>query len=158
MYRTKCYGSQENFWRYLALDPQTAESNTAFLHERLADHWGEGEFHCAIEHRALGHLIGTTRVSVLSNANRCGSLGYALNQKFTGQGYMTEAAQRILKAGFEHLGLHRIKATADVRDQASWRVMERIGMQREGLVRDHRLIRGQWCNSYLYAGLSSDRI
>lgn len=66
-------------------------------------------------------------------------------------GYITEAAVKLLQFGFEKLKLRRIWATADVDNDASIGVLERIGMSREGLMRDHKFIRGVWRNSYLYA-------
>ena len=53
--------------------------------------------------------------------------------------------------------MHRIFAYCDVDNIASARVLEKTGMQREGLVRHDVLMRGQWRDSYLYAILEDDR-
>ena len=52
-----------------------------------------------------------------------------------GQGFATEAALAVLRLGFEQLKLNRIAAFHMVRNPASGRVLERIGMKREGLLR-----------------------
>ncbi len=57
-----------------------------------------------------------------------------------GQGYSTEALQYILASDFQELGLERTRATANIQNAASWRVMERAGMEREGFMRHHRCI------------------
>ncbi|MEO0823099.1 MAG: GNAT family protein, partial [Pseudomonadota bacterium] len=67
------------------------------------------------------------------------------------------AVSRILQLCFEELDLHRLSATTDVENDASWRVMERLGMQCEGRLRHHRQVRGTWRDSYLHAILKSDR-
>ena len=69
---------------------------------------------------------------------------------------MTEALKSVLTMGFDHLELHRIWATADVENARSWRLMERVGMTREGLLREDKLVRGQWRDSYMYSMLDSD--
>ena len=151
------YAVREDFWRYLPLNPQTPESIAGFLEKRLEDHWGEGSYHCAIELASAGHVIGSVRVTARDPANRSGDLGYALDSAFRGMGYMTEAVRALMEVGFTELGLHRIWATADVENAPSWRVMERVGMTREGLMRQHSLIRDCWRDSYLYAKLASDQ-
>ena len=52
--------------------------------------------------------------------------------------------------------MHRIYATCDVNNVASARVLEKAGMQREGLLRQDMLLRGRWRDSYLYAILEDD--
>jgi len=59
-------------------------------------------------------------------------LGYVFNPKFYGQGYATEACRRILKYGFEEKKAHRIVAGANVKNESSWKLLERLYMRREG--------------------------
>jgi L-amino acid N-acyltransferase YncA len=56
--------------------------------------------------------------------------------------------------GFTDLRLHRIWATCRPDNQGSARVLEKIGMELEGQLRDHILIRGQWRDSLLYAAIN----
>ena len=51
-------------------------------------------------------------------------------------------------------GIHRIYATCRPDNVGSWRVLEKMGMSREGLLRDHILIRGEWRDSLLYAAIA----
>src|SRR6202040_3772712 len=81
----------------------------------------------------------TIRIGVRSAEHRQGDLGYAVHPDHWGKGFATEALRRILEFGFENLSLERIWATADVRNVASWRVMEKAGMEREGLMRTTRV-------------------
>jgi ribosomal-protein-alanine N-acetyltransferase len=62
----------------------------------------------------------------------------------------------LLEFGFAELGLHRVFATARPPNVASWRVLERIGMRREGHLVRHRWMKGTWHDSYLYAILEDE--
>lgn len=63
-------------------------------------------------------------------------LGYWIGVPWWGKGYATEAARAVVRYGFDELGLHKIHAHYLTRNPASGKVLERIGMRREGLLRD----------------------
>lgn len=149
---------REDFYRYLPIPVPTVETTREFLKERVTEAMIElrDGFTFALELRESSRVIGAIRITT-SDASACSaSIGYALNQDFWKRGYMTEAVNAILTFGFHEMLLHRIWATADPENEASWRLMERVGMQREGLLRDEKLLRGQWRDSYLYAILARD--
>lgn len=83
-----------------------------------------------------GRLIGCIGLAI-NHADQNAELGYWLGQPYWNRGYMTEAASAILEYGFVTLGLHRIHAHHMSRNPGSGRVLEKIGMQREGLLREH---------------------
>ena len=64
-------------------------------------------------------------------------LGYWIGRPFWGRGYCTEAAAAVLNYAFLELGLHRAHASHLLRNPASGRVMQKLGMVREGLRRQH---------------------
>ena len=68
---------------------------------------------------------------------RIWELGYIFNPKFHGKGFCTEAAAAILNYGFETVSAHKIVAYADPNNIASWKVLEKIGMKHEGLLRQN---------------------
>ena len=84
-------------------------------------------------------------------------MGYVIAREQWGQGFASEAAAAILRFGFGVLGLHRIQATCRPENLASVRVLEKIGMIREGYLHDHLLIRGRWRDSLLYASIAAPR-
>ncbi|WP_299554926.1 GNAT family N-acetyltransferase [uncultured Tateyamaria sp.] len=102
------YALKEYFWRFLPLERQTSDSVRSFLDRRLEDEWGDGGYHCAVELIDAQRLIGTARISVKDITHCSGDIGYALNENFSGEGYMTEAVQKILQIGFDQLYLERI--------------------------------------------------
>lgn len=80
----------------------------------------------------------------LQHEHRLGELGYSIARTHWNQGYVSEAARAVVDAAFTTLSdLNRIRAFADARNAASQRVMEKIGMTKEGVLRQNRVERGQ---------------
>ncbi len=89
-------------------------------------------------------------------------LGYIFNPAFQGQGYATESADALIRYGFEHLGIHRVIAHCNPENITSWKVLEKIGMKREGYFRKNVFFHTQpdgsplWTDSCEYAILKED--
>jgi [ribosomal protein S5]-alanine N-acetyltransferase len=89
-------------------------------------------------------------------------LGYIVNPAFHNQGYATEAADGLVRYGFQHFGIHRVIAHCNPENVASWRVMEKIGMRREGTFRKNVFFRTApdgsplWLDTFEYAILRED--
>jgi RimJ/RimL family protein N-acetyltransferase len=84
-------------------------------------------------------------------------IGWAIDRPYQGRGYATEAAAALLACAFDHLRCHRVIATCQPQNVASWRVMEKLGMRREA----HFLrciYRGpdEWWDEYVYAMLEDE--
>ncbi len=90
----------------------------------------------AIVHAADAALLGAVALTIEPRHAR-GGLGYWLGAPYWGQGYTTEAARRITVFGFVDLGLQRIEAHCFPRNRASARVMEKVGLRYEGLLRGY---------------------
>jgi [ribosomal protein S5]-alanine N-acetyltransferase len=69
--------------------------------------------------------------------NLSGTIGYLIGRDYRNAGYATEALRRIIRFGFETLGLNRIEADHFTRNPASGRVMHKAGMKCEGVLRQH---------------------
>lgn len=80
--------------------------------------------------------------------------GYALDQAYWNQGYMTEALRAVLTYEFQELGTLRIFATVETANIASARVMEKVGMRYEGTFHNSDF-EGNWADRHRY-GVSSD--
>ena len=79
-----------------------------------------------------------------------------LKPEFTGHGYATEMAAEMLRIGFDELGLHRVVGRLDARNDASARVLERLGMRREALLVDNEWVKGEWTSELDYALLADE--
>ncbi len=82
--------------------------------------------------------------------------GFALSTAFQGQGVMTHALTLLLPELFLRSTLERVEARCAVRNQASRRVLEKVGFRKEGVLRGYFLLRGKRVDHYLYALLRDD--
>ena len=84
------------------------------------------------------------------------TLGYSIARPLWGRGLMTEAASTVVAHGFEDRGLARIYAFVIVGNDPSARVLEKVGMKREGILRSNRLVHGDRVDDLLYSILRED--
>lgn len=89
----------------------------------------------AIIPKATAKLAGAISL-MIKREHRRAELGYWIAIDSWNRGYATEASFRIIDFGFEVLGLHRIQSRHFLRNPASGRVMQKLGMQQEGVERD----------------------
>jgi len=101
-------------------------------------------------------FVGETGFSATNNRFKRGEINYHLHPDFWGKGFATETAKRLVQFGFDKLKLHRIEAGVATENIGSIRVLEKIGMFREGLRRKILPIRGEWQDNYMYAILDED--
>jgi RimJ/RimL family protein N-acetyltransferase len=73
-----------------------------------------------------------------------------------GRGYATEAARRLLRLAFEELDLHRVIGRLDTRNEASARLMQRLGMRREAHFVENQFNQGRWESELVYAILRDE--
>ncbi|HET7585652.1 MAG TPA: GNAT family N-acetyltransferase [Gemmatimonadaceae bacterium] len=88
----------------------------------------------AVTDRRTGELLGAVGVSLVPEHARA-ELGYWIAVPQWGKGYGTEAARAVLGVAFDTLGVHRVQARHLTRNPASGRVMQKLGMRFEGILR-----------------------
>lgn len=152
------YGSDPEVVKFELWGPNTEAESRDFVARCLRAQAEEARrsFELAVTLRDGGQLIGAAGVRLLSAEHSEAEIGYAFARAHWGRGLATEAARALLAFGFGELGLHRISATCHAANLASARVLEKIGMRREGTLRQNRLQRGAWRDSHLYAILAGD--
>jgi RimJ/RimL family protein N-acetyltransferase len=154
------YSRDADFWLARNLDWEASEEGVRAYWEaqRAIDpHTGPEWFSLVVVLKAEGKVVGHIGIGVLkSEEGRQGIIGWLLGRKYQGQGLMTEAARALVTYGFEHLGLHRIIARTGKDNRRSWRLMERLGMRREAHLRKSHLVKGEWCDEYVYAMLADE--
>ncbi|HEV2887627.1 MAG TPA: GNAT family protein [Jatrophihabitans sp.] len=84
-------------------------------------------------------------------------LGWVFHPDYAGRGYATEAVRELIRICFTDLGLRRVTAGCFADNEASWRLMERVGMRREGYAVGDSLHRsGRWLDGMTYALLADE--
>lgn len=151
--------SDKAMTRYLYWGPRSRDEVRVDL-ERIKQFTAIDEEHDALRVAAVlpesGAVIGDIALWRTSREHAQGEIGYVLHPAHHGHGYATEACEALLGIGFEVAGLHRIVASADARNEASVRVMERLGMRREALLRENEVVKGEWTDEVIYAMLASE--
>lgn len=115
--------------------PYPEEELVPFIRKSLAAMERREQFDMVVVLKETGGVIGVCALDDVSWQHMRAEMGYYLGKPYWGQGYMTEAAKRMLEFGFHELGLERIHAYCFVRNTPSAHVLEKIGMTREGLCR-----------------------
>ena len=122
---------------YTRVDAETFIAGQLVLDREVQPAW-------AVVH--AGAVIGGINIR-FDFAHRVGELGYSIARTYWGRGLATEAARAAMDAAFAaYADLNRMRAMADARNVASLRVMEKLGMVREGVLRQNRLVRGEFIN------------
>jgi ribosomal-protein-alanine N-acetyltransferase len=156
--------ADERYWRFY--DPPDDVTDGARQHVEMFVAWQQGEprthFQLAITLKETGRVIGDcglrqrTELVFGETSSDEGDIGYELDPGYWGQGYATEAIRAIVAFGFEELGLHRIWTACVADNERSWLLIERIGMRREGLLRQNVWLRGRWWDTLVYAFLRDE--
>ena len=92
----------------------------------------------------------------INKTHEMAELGYDLARVHWGRGLIPEAAHAVAGWAFMEYGLAKIYATADLRNRRSTRVMEKLGMTREGVLRSHRRGRGERVDEVYYGLLCEE--
>lgn len=100
-------------------------------------------------------LIGAIELTIDGGIKKA-ELGYWIGRPYWNNGYATEAGRRIVEYGFKELGLNRIAARHMVRNPASGRVMRKIGMSHEGMLRQDTIKWGRFEDLEIYSILHSE--
>ena len=101
-------------------------------------------------------FIGLAGMSLSNDRFRLGEIYYKLHPDFWGNGFATEVAKKLIATGFGKLKLHKIEAGVATGNKQSIKILEKIGMTREGLRRKILPIRGEWKDNFHYAIVEDD--
>ncbi|KUF36173.1 MULTISPECIES: GNAT family N-acetyltransferase [Lysinibacillus] len=151
------YASQEIVCRYQTWGPNTEEDSKEFIQDALdeARQTPRERYVFAIIYQET--LIGSVEIMIRDFTNKVGEIGYIVNPDYWGKGVATQSAKLVITFGFDTLKLHRIYATCDPRNIGSSKVLEKVGMAKEGILRENMLMKdGIWRDSFLYSVLKQE--
>jgi ribosomal-protein-alanine N-acetyltransferase len=101
-------------------------------------------------------FIGTCGFIMWDTSSSRAEIGYALSRKYWNRGLMTEAIREVLDFGFRKMGLNRIEARCMLGNDASEKVMKKVGMKYEGILREQMFVKGTFKDLKIYSILRSD--
>jgi len=124
--------------------PETSVENQREMLQKIITRYQElgNGFNCwAIVEKESDRVIGSAMLKPLPGHDEI-EVGWHLGRWVWGKGYATESGGRLLEYGFKELGLQRIVAVVDPKNDRSLAVARRLGMNEEGIVRayDHDLV------------------
>ncbi len=146
------------YWQY-----QSAEAPSPAQIETLLT-WAVNEqaisprlnYFLAAARKDTGEIVGEGVLRIVNPGERQGEIGFGVAPKYWTQGYGAEIASAVLDAGFGHFRLHRIAAQCSPDNKGSIRIMQKLGMAREGLLRDIHYARGKWWSTLIYGILDGE--
>ncbi|KAL5541540.1 hypothetical protein UlMin_009250 [Ulmus minor] len=150
------WASDEKVTKYCTWEPYTTkEEGIAYIKDKVIPHpWFKS---ICLDNKKIGSIS----VSSNSGNDRCrGELGYVLGSKYWGRGIGTKAVRLVCETIFkEWPHLERLEALVDVENVRSQKVLEKVGFQREGVLRKYCLVKGkQSRDMVIFSLLSTDPI
>ena len=107
-----------------------------------------------IHQKHSGELVGSVGFKLVSIDCQRAEIGYITLAEHQGKGFITEAAKALIEYLFEQVKVRKIVAHCAVENTGSWRVMEKLSMQREGLFKSNFHVNDTWFDEYAYGLLN----
>jgi ribosomal-protein-alanine N-acetyltransferase len=155
-------GDADDIFAYAA-DPDVAQytlwsAHTTIEESRQFIAWiSGGSLACwAIVQPVTSQVIGASFLHSYHARHRRAEIAFNLAKHSWSRGYATEVARAVIRAGFTHYDLNRIEGTCMLSNVASARVMEKVGMRYEGILRQYVLAKDAFHDMKLYAILRED--
>jgi len=144
------YSSDPRVTKFLFFGPRDEDGTADYLEGLLAsqEEVPRTRFELAVQEIESGRVVGACDLSLIER--NVVDLGYMLGLADWGKGYATEIALALVDAAFFDLRADRVISTVDVNNQASIRVLEKIGMRWEAVFRKHRRAKNRWWDCHLF--------
>ena len=152
------YVKDPNFWKYQAGEPPTEERVKALIQWTVREQKlsPRVNYYLAAQDAQSGQIIGEAVLKTIPPGHGQGEIGFGVMPQHWKKWYATEIARALLDVGFNTLGLNRIAAQCAPENKASIRVMQKLGMAREGLLREHYRVGTKYWSSVIYALLARE--
>lgn len=151
------YASDPEMVKYTIWDYHNSiEDSIRFLNSVIQKYEKKEVSEWGIVHKESKKLIGTCGYSCWYPVHACAEIAYALSKNYWNRGLMTEAVKEVIKFGFEKMVLNRIEARCAVKNIAPQRVLEKVGMTFEGIMREQMFAKGSYLNLRIYSILRKE--
>ena len=140
-------------WKTHASEQETAGVTAAWEKQSAED---PAFYQWAIELKAIGEPIGSISAIHIDEAVESAELGWCIGRKWWGAGIMPEAGAAVIAFLFDQVGLNRVAARYDARNAKSGRVMQKLGMTFEGVLRQAGRCNAGVCDEAFYSILRGE--
>lgn len=150
--------SQPHVARYLLDEPWSRDDAAERVSERLVKNDLNGDARAlalVVEHEGIP--IGDVLLWLVDTDRGVAEIGWVLDPSHSGRGFGREAVNAVLRAAFDHYGLHRVFAQMDARNTASAKLAAAVGMRQEAHLRQNWWSKGEWTDTLVFGMLASDR-
>ncbi|WKA54665.1 GNAT family N-acetyltransferase [Planococcus shixiaomingii] len=137
---------------------KSVEDTKAFLAFLTESYGKKRKLTWAIELKSEGKMIGTIDFINWLPKRHKAELAYILSHNYWGSGLILEAAKSLLDYGFQKMELNKVEAPIMLDNFQSQRVVEKLGMQREGVARQHMIINGEFVDLAMYSILKREYV
>jgi ribosomal-protein-alanine N-acetyltransferase len=150
------YGIMPEVSRYCIWETHRSKENAITFIRSVQEKYAKNEpADWAIYHKEDKKVIGAIGYVWSAPEHMKCEVGYALSCRYWNKGYATEALKAFIRYNFEQACIHRIEARCNQENVGSYRVMEKAGMQFEGLHKDQLFVKGNFWTMRQYAILNS---
>lgn len=149
------WAADPEVYRYLSQEAQTPRDVYDWLSTAKDAYASLETYYWAIVEKESGTVIGEIFVDGFSARNGWCELDWKLGTAFWGNGYAAEAAKAVVRYLFDAVGFHRVQAKCSAENAASERVMQKIGMAKEGVLRGYFSARNGGFHDVVVYGLLS---
>jgi RimJ/RimL family protein N-acetyltransferase len=147
--------SDEGVARWLYWGPRSVEEVSKAL-DRQVNQDRTRELALVAELKETGEMVGHLTLSLGPPEHKQAEIGFMFHPAHQGHGYATEASREVVRLAFETYGLHRLFGRLEVRNTASARVLEKLGMRKEAHLIENEWVKGEWQSEAVYALLARE--
>lgn len=112
--------------------------------EKRGIRWG-------IERKETKGIIGTIGFNNWLSKHKRAEIGYEIHPQQWRKGYTSEAVSEVLSYGFDAMGLTRIGAVVFIENEASNKLLKKVGFQKEGVLRNYMYQDGKAYDTNIYS-------
>lgn len=151
------YAKNENTAQFLPWYSHRVKQDSVKFVDSVLENYSKGYVApWGVELKKNNKIIGTAGFTNVNVVNNSAEFGFVISEGYRNKGFATEAAKIVLEYGFTELDIHRIEAHCDERNEASSRVLTKIGMKYEGTLRDRYFLKDKYVSVKMFSMLDSE--
>ena len=151
------YSKDPEVTRFVTWEPhKSIDDSINFLKSVIRRYENNEPSDWGIIYKENNKFIGTCGYVLWVPVHSLVEIAYALSREYWGKGLVTEAVKEVIKYGFEKMNLNRIYARCFVENIGSQKVLEKVGMKFEGILREQMFIKGTFRDMKIYSVLRKE--